>query len=133
MDLHAAVAELAEQLDTIEGLNVYPYPADRVTAPAAMFWLENVEYDLNMARGSDRVTLSLWVAVGRLVDKAAWRKLAGYAAGSGPASVKQVLENGTYTELGSVRVTGCEFGELTVGDVLYLAGRFTVDILGSGA
>ena len=132
MDLTAVVAELAEQLDEIEGLNVYPYPADSVTAPAALFWPENVEYDLNMARGSDRLTLTLWVAVGRAHDKTAWQRLAGYASGSGTASVKEVLEAGTYTELESVRVTGCTFGELTVSGASYLAGLFTVDILGSG-
>ena len=48
-------------------------------------------------------------------------------------SVKAVLEAGTYTAFDSLRVTDCEFEVITVAGVQYLAARFNVDIIGTGA
>lgn len=133
MDLQAVITELSDQLDTITGLNCYPFPADRVVAPAALWWPEDIQFDMTAGRGSDRLTLSLWVATGRVVDESAWAALGAYCDGSGSSSVKAVLEAGTYDEFDSVRVTRCEFGELTVANTPHIAAMFTVDILGGGS
>src|SRR5690606_13007577 len=116
----------------IDRLNADPFEPDSVHPPHAWCLPQEIEYDLTMARGSDRLTIEVIVAVSRTVDEVSWRKLLAYADGTGDRSVKQVLESGSYTELESLQVLRCEFGRVDVGGVLYLAGRFNVDILGSG-
>jgi hypothetical protein len=69
--------------------------------------------------------------VGNVYHKSTRDKISEYAAGSGPKSIKAVLESGSYSF--ALRVTQVEFESVTIGGVDYLAARFTLDIAGQGA
>lgn len=134
MDLFDVSTDLGAALDTIDGLRVFDYWADRITPPAAVVeWPESIAYDAAMARGADRLTLPVLVAVGKADARSAWEQLAAYAAGSGASSVKAAIERHPPISYDSARVTRVEFGVTVVASVEYLAATFTVDLIGRGA
>lgn len=125
---------LGSALDGIEGLRVFPYWAERVTPPAAVVgWPDPLTYDAAMARGADQLDLPVMVLVGKVDSRTARDKVSAYANGSGPASVKAVIEAHQTTAYHSARVTRCEFGVISVAAVEYLAATFTVNLIGKGA
>lgn len=125
--------ELGDQLDTIDGLNVYRWPPDSVTAPGAVVtYPDGLDFDATYQRGFDDITLPIVVVVGKASARAARDKVAAFCAGSGDASVKAVLEAGTYTAFDVARVTGVEFSVATIGTTEYLTATFAVDITGGG-
>jgi hypothetical protein len=71
--------------------------------------------------------------VGKVVDRATRDNVGRWVAGSGPTSIKSVVESGTYTAFDSVRVARIEFDGISIGAVAYLAATFTLDIAGQGA
>src|SRR5690606_40778375 len=96
------------------------------------------EFDSTYGRGMDRVEIPVIVVVGKVSDRAARTRLSRYIAGSGPASVKYVLERAgepvqPYTAIDSLRVTQVDFGVVTIASTAYLAATFTVDIAAKGA
>lgn len=118
----------------IGGLRTYAYPTDSIAVPAAVIaFPESLEYDQTYGRGSDRMTLPLHVLVGRVSDRTAQDDLGAFADGSGAESVKQVLENGSYTALDSLRVMDAQFGTFTVNGIDYLGATFRVDVFGQGS
>lgn len=134
MNLRNVMIELATQLDTIPELNVFSFPADSVVPPAAMvLWPVDVAYDMTYGRGSDRMTLQVVVVVGRRDSESTRDELSAYIDGSGPRSIKQVLESGTYTAFDAVRVIGADIGQWAIGDTPYMAALFDLDIAGDGA
>lgn len=133
MNLADVMDEVGAAAETITGLRVAPYWADRVTPPAAVIaWPDRYDYDATFGRGADRLTLPLIVLVGRVDQRTARDALAAYADGSGARSIKAAVEAGTYTACDSVRVQDCEFSVITVAAVEYLAGTFALDIIGTG-
>jgi hypothetical protein len=113
---------------------VFPYWADRLVPPAAVLaWPEPLAYDDTMARGSDRITLSLFVMVGRFDARTTRDRLSAYLDGSGDTSVKAAVEDGTYTALDSVRVTQATVDSYTSAGIELLGAEFTLDIIGRGA
>jgi hypothetical protein len=134
MNLAAVMDDLGTALATIEGLRVFPYWADRVVPPAAVIgWPDPLTYDATMTRGGDQVELPLIVLVGKPDARTSRDAVAAYANGSGPSSVKAVVEGHAPTAYGSARVTRCEFSVITVAGTEYLAATFYLDIIGSGA
>lgn len=135
MDLGDVMDQVADRLDSITGLRVYPYPPDTVAPPAAIVtYPESIDYDATYARGMDRIPdLRVIVLVGRVSDRASRDAISVYADGSGTQSVKAVVEAGTYTAFDSVRVTGAEFDVISMAGVEYLAATFHLDIAGEGA
>lgn len=134
MVLADVMDELAGQLDTISGLRVFSWPAETVAVPAAVVgYPETVEFDTTYGRGVDHAQLPVFVLVGRGSDRAARDELGAYCDGSGPSSVKAVLEAGSYTAMNHVRVASVAFDAINVNSVEYLAATFTVDIYGSGS
>lgn len=133
MNIATVLSQLASQLATITGLQVYTYPPDSITAPAAAMWPETIDYDQTYGRGVDRMTVHLRVLTGRIDDETAWSKVAEWASGSGTGSVKTVLESGTYSAFDYVHVVDAAFGEFTSAGISYLAAQFTLDIAGRGA
>jgi hypothetical protein len=129
------MTEVADRLDTIAGLRVFSHPVDKIEPPTAIVSLPQIAFDLTYGRGSDRYTLPVILAIGKVVDRAARNNIAPYVAGSGAKSFKQVLEDDTtpYTSLDTLRVQGVEFDVFTWNAVEYLTATFTLDILGSGA
>src|SRR5690606_41488359 len=93
MDLSAVMDELGDRLATISGLRVHRWPPDNITPPAAIVsYPDSYEFDSTYSRGMDRVEVPVAVAVGKVSERAARARLSGYIAGTGPASVKHVLE-----------------------------------------
>jgi hypothetical protein len=134
VDLAAVMDEVAEALRGIDGLRVHAWPADTVDPPAGVVsYPESYEYDATMRRGKDRMTLPIVITVGKANTRTARDRLAAYADGAGPRSVKAVIEGHTYTACGPPRVTGAEFGLVTIGGVEMLGATFSADIAGPGA
>lgn len=125
---------VAARLDTIEGLRVFGYPADDAKPPFAIVdFPDEYVYDETYGRGMDRMTLPVTVYVPRNVDRTLPDQMSAYASGSGPRSVKAVLESGTYTAFDTIRVSRAEFDWPTYAGNQYLAGLFTLDIAGRGS
>lgn len=133
MLLDDVMDEVGEALDTIEGLRVFPYWADRITPPAAIVGFpDSYEFDQTYGRGSDRFVLPVLVLVGQADARTARDSLAKYVHGSGSASVKSAIESHTPTSYDSARVQGVEFGTVTVAGTPYLAATFLINIIGPG-
>lgn len=126
--------ELGDRLDQVDGLRVYRWPPSSVSVPAAVVsYPDLIDFDGAYTRGMDRMTLPVVVLVGKPSDRGARDVIARYCDGSGPASVKQLLDGGGWTAMDSVRVTQVEFTVVTVGTTDYLAATFELDIVGQGA
>lgn len=127
--------ELADALAAIDGLNVPEWGVQRINPPAAIITLpERVEYDAAYQRGADEVPdWTVIVLVARPTDPEARRSIAGYAAGSGPKSVKQAIEAHAYTACGEPRVTSADFDVMSYAGTDYLAAIFHLAISGEGA
>lgn len=135
MDIAAVMDEVAARLDTITGLRVTAFPIDKVNPPHAVVSLPEISYDLTYGRGSDRISLPVVIAVGRQSDRASRDKLLPFVAGTGPQSVKQVLEDDTepYAAFDTLRVVSSDFDVLLWGTIEYLTAGFIIDITGSGS
>lgn len=96
MILADVMQEIADRLDTIDGLRVYGYPADQIQPPAAaVTYPESVDFDSTFQRGMDRIPdLPVIVLVAKPWDRSTRDQIAAYIDGSGASSVKAVLENG---------------------------------------
>jgi hypothetical protein len=126
--------EIGTQLDTITGLRVFDYPPDRIEPPAAIVdYPERIEFDTAGARGSDNMELHVLVYAGRVSDRASRDQLSDYADGSGAASIKAVIEAGTYTAFDTVRVQHVEFDYAAIAGTTYVQAEFFLDIAGAGA
>jgi hypothetical protein len=134
MNLDDVMDEIATRLDTIAGLRCFAWPPGTATPPAAIVSYPNdYTYDETYGRGMDRMTLPVVVLVGRPTDRSTRDALAQYVNGSGAASVKAVLESGTYTALHTLRVMSADFDVYQLGGTDYLAAIFELDIAGQGS
>ncbi|MDG4762430.1 hypothetical protein [Micromonospora sp. WMMD710] len=137
MDVQAIADELGDALKTIAGLTVPEWGVQRVSPPFALIPLpdgEGITYDLTYGRGGDRIEdWPVLVLIDRPARPESRRAIAAYAAGSGSKSVKQAIEDHTYTSCDTVRVTSCEFDVVSYHAVDYLAAMFHLDITGKGA
>lgn len=132
MNLRDVRQEVAERLDTIDGLRCFSYPPLKVVPPAAWTAPESITFDATYGRGSDEIALSIVVVVGKASERSAHDELAAYCDGDGASSVKAVLESGTYDAFDLVRVVGAEFDVVTIAGVDYLAALFDLAIAGPG-
>lgn len=126
------VATVMDQIGTalasINGLRVYDFPPKSAQPPFAFVDMpENVTFDLAYQRGADRATFVVVVAVADVVDRAARDQIATYAAGSGPASIKTVLDAATIGV--SARVASCEFRPVQLAAGTYAGCIFDVDVV----
>src|SRR5258707_7371889 len=105
MDLAAVMDDLGAALATIGGLTGQPYWADRVTPPAAIVGLpDGITFDATYGRGSDTMTLPVFILVGRTTAATARTILAAYCNGSGARSVKAAIEAHAAASYDTVRV-----------------------------
>jgi hypothetical protein len=133
MNLAAVMQAVADRLTTISGLRCFAYPEAQLSPPGAVvLYPESIRFDEAYQRGMDRMRLPVLVVVGKVSDRSARDQLAAYCDGSGAASVKQVLESGTYTAFDVVTVVDVEFDVATLAGTDYLAANFTLDIAGKG-
>jgi hypothetical protein len=130
--------EMARKLRLAPSLagRTYAYPPASVKAPAAIVtYPEDYTFDATYGRGMDRMTGEVVVVVGRPHERQSRDLLTKYVNGSGPESVKALLDGGqgSYDSCDSVRVSGIEFDVVVIGGVEYLGAVFAVDIAGRGA
>ncbi|MES2211417.1 MAG: hypothetical protein V4515_14735 [Chloroflexota bacterium] len=136
MNLTDVAEEIAARLDTIDGLKCWSYPPKEVTSPCAVVLNPEpgaLEYDATYGRGMDRMTLPVLVVVGRADEHSAHKRVRAYCDGSGPKSIKAVLESGTYTSLHTLRVSTAGIDGVVWSKVDYYAALFDIDITGQGS
>jgi hypothetical protein len=135
MNLDDVAGEVQDALKSIGGLRVPEWGVDRVVPPTAIVTLpERIEYDHTKMRGFDRyVDLQVIILLARGNTRTTRAELAEFVAGSGPRSVKAVLDGWTYTSLDTMRVISAEPQVVTFADVPYEAMIFHTDITGRGA
>lgn len=134
MDLGDVMDEIGDQLDTIDGLRVYRYPPDSVSVPAAIVtYPDDYEYDKTYSRGSDGMNIPVVVMVGKVSERTARDRIAGYINPTGPSSVKSVVEAHQFTSCDSVRVTDVDIDVFPMNSIEYLAATFNIDVVGTGA
>jgi hypothetical protein len=136
VNLVALMDELAARLDTVPSLagKTYGYPpAKLASTPAAIVtYPTDGAYDATYGRGTDSMTGVVVVVVGRPTDRTARDRVGGYIAGSGPESMKGVLDADGYASCDGVRVTGWETDVYSIGDIEYLTAVFSLEIYGPG-
>jgi hypothetical protein len=126
--------QVARRLDSISGLHSHAWPVLSVTSPAAVvLYPSTYTFDETYGRGMDRFPLPVAVMVGRTTERTTRDILSGFLSGSGPSSIKEVIESGTYDAFDSVRVTGAEIDVMTMGGVDYWGAVFELDIVGPGS
>jgi len=134
MNLADVMDEVGDLIDTIQGLRVFRHPPSTVTPPAAIVtYPETYTYDETFGRGSDRMDLRVVLLVGKVSDRSARDRIGAYVDGSGPRSIKAVLEADEYTAFDSARVRDVEFDIVAMARVEYLAATLTIDIIGPGS
>jgi hypothetical protein len=134
MDLDAVMDQIASRVDTIAGLRAFAFVPDKITPPSAVVaFPERVRFDETYKRGYDRVSLPIFVLVGRLTDRSARELLIAYCAGSGAKSIKAVVESGTYTAFDDLRVEGIDFNTYQAAGTEFVGAKFMLDIAGEGA
>lgn len=134
MNVDAVAGELVARLETIAGLRCYKGAPASVTPPAAVVFLPGrIEYSQAYNRGVDRLIWPVSVLAGRVADRTVMERLGAYLDGSGSASVKAVLESGTYTSFDSVFVASADTDPETWGDATYAGATFELHIVGRGS
>lgn len=127
IDMSTVMTELGTALATIDGLRVFDFPPASAQPPFAFVNLpESIDYDLTYGRGSDRMTLEVFLGVANQVDRTSRDALAAYASGSGDQSIKAAIEA---ADIGtSVRVTKAEFATIALSSGSYAGITFSVDV-----
>ena len=136
MNLSDVAEEIRARLDTIDGLNAFGAPPGSLTPPAAIVLNPDpgdLVYDATYGRGMDRLTLPVVVVAGGLRDPAANESVRAYCDGTGPRSVKAVLQSGEYQSLHTIRVMTAGVDGLKWGGVDYIVALFDIDITGQGS
>lgn len=124
-DLRTAIAT---NLATITGLRTSPTLPDNPNPPIALVTPISVSFDDVFKRGMQTYTFVISVIVGRVDERTAQNKLDAYVSSTGASSIKLAVESDK--TLGGnafdCRVTEMRnYGELTIGDVIYLSAEFT--------
>lgn len=134
MNVEDVMQAMADRLDTISGLRVYGYPPEEIHPPAAVVsYPDNIAFDETYGRGMDRMQVPVLVLVKKVSARVARTDVTRFMDGAGTASVKAVLESGTYTAFDTIRVTSATVDVVEVAGIDYLAVTFMADIAGSGS
>lgn len=137
MNLAAVMDELAVKLRAAPSLagRTFAYPPATITPPAAIVTYPiDGAFDGTYGRGVDTMTGVVVIVVGRPTDRTARDRIAQYIDGSGPESVKELLDGDEddYASCDGVRVADWETDVYTIGGTDYLAAVFRLDIAGPG-
>lgn len=123
---------IATNLATIPGLRTSATVPDSVNPPIAVVMPNSINYDIAFARtGGDEYEFIVMAIVGRVDERTSQNRLDAYCSGTGTESIKRAIESDK--SLGgkafSLRVTNLRsYNQLTVGDITYLSGEFTVTV-----
>lgn len=136
MDLAAVMDEIGASIQGVEGLEgrTFAYPPPTVTGFAGIVsYPDRIDYDQTYGRGMDKITdLPVLIVVGQATDRGARDRVAQYAVGFGPMSVKAAIEAGPHTSFDDIQVKSCEFDVVTIGAIDYICAMFKMDIAGQG-
>lgn len=135
MRLEDVVADLADGLRSIDGMagRVYDFPPDTISPPAAIIaYPESGTFDGTYGRGMDSLVMPIVVITGRVTDRTARKRLAGFMSGEDGESVKRAIENHTATGYDDARVARFEVDPIVIGGVDYIAAIFDVEVFGQG-
>lgn len=127
--------ELAARGGKIPGMRPFGYPTDNAQPPALIvgFPAAPLQFDETYGRAADRMTVPVWVLVGKPTDRSSRDMLARYVAGSGSHSVKAALETGEPAAFDSCHVLTVEFDVVELAGTPCLTAKFDVDVVGEGA
>lgn len=120
---------IATNLATISGLRTSPTLPDNPNPPIALVTPISVSFDDSFKRGMQTYTFVISVIVGRVDERTAQNKLDAFVSSTGTQSIKLAVESDK--TLGGnafdCRITEMRnYGELTIGDVIYLSAEFTL-------
>lgn len=133
MNVATVAAELADKIDGITGLRVYPYPPDSVTAPAAIIgYPDSIDFDQTYGRGLDSMTIPVYLVIDRNWDRATYERMAAFTAGTGASSLKALLQTKPNVAYATARVRSITHTVIVVAGLEYWVATFLVDITGSG-
>jgi hypothetical protein len=137
VNLADVMDDIANQLKTIDGLQVHPQPPDMATPTAGVVrYPDKIHFDETYGRGVDTMTLGVVIVAGRVVDRATRTELGAFCDGTGPRSIKAVLEGGVdtgaYTAFDGLVVTDVDFVPYAINGIDYVAALFMCDIEGKG-
>jgi len=115
--------------NTFTGDTMYDYPPAQINAPAVAVVLENVEYDSAFG-GSMDATIRIQVFHAAAAVETPEYASMGELADSDDGGFKQVIEDGTYTQGVSVKVTGLsEIGMTNVAGADYFTFSIMVEAI----
>lgn len=123
-------AGLAANIATISGLRVAAEIPDNPSPPIAVIALNNISYDLAMARGTTLYNFTVTLIVGRVAERDAQRKLDAYA-GDGERSIKSAVQSDRTlggSAFDCVLSEMSTLGALNLGEQTYLAADFAVRV-----
>ena len=134
MRLDAVMDEAAAVLSGITGLRVKPYPPENLSAPAGYIsYPLSIDFDETYGRGQDQFTdLPMVLVADKVTVRSARDRVAAWAHGDGPQSVKARMEEHVWTSCDDLTVTSCEFSVETIAQVQYLAAMFKATVVGPG-
>lgn len=133
MNVATVAAELADKIDGITGLRVYPYPPDALAAPAAIIgYPDSIDFDMTWGRGVDSMTIPVYLVVDRNWDRATYTRIADFTAGTGSSSLKALLQTKPNVAYSTARVRSISHSVIAVAGLEYWVATFLVDITGPG-
>lgn len=138
MNLYDVAGEVLTRLDTIVGLRVAGW-GDRAKMPVGLVALpETGIFDETYGRAADRYPdLPVCICLPNPTSRGVLAELSAYTAGSGPKSVKQVLDStdaDPYAACDTFRVKEWSISDETTYDgVPCLTVIFYCDVFGEGA
>lgn len=117
---------LGVALGSITGLRIFDFPPLSAQPPFAFVNLpDQIDYDLTAGRGTDRMTIEIYVGVANVVDRAARDAMASYAAGSGTNSIKAAVES---AEGLAVQARSATFATIALASGSYAGLIVTLDV-----
>lgn len=136
-DVMDEIAVKLRQAPSLAGgrTSAFPIPPASISPPAAIVaYPTDGVYDATYGRGVDTMTGVVVVAVGRPTERQTRDQLTKYLDGSGPESVKALLDGDEddYTSCDGVRVADWDTDVYTIGGVDCLVAVFQLDIAGPG-
>jgi hypothetical protein len=134
----SAIADgLKVRLATINGLRAYSYQPEQLNPPFAYPVLNGVTYHQTMGMGSSvtQYDWSVYVIVGRWVDRVAITNLDGFLSPTGASSIRAALEGdrklgGACSDL--MVSTSANISALEQDDAEYLQVSFSLTIYSEG-
>jgi hypothetical protein len=123
-------AGLAANIATISGLRVAAEIPDNPSPPIAVIALNNISYDLAMARGTTLYNFTVTLIVGRVAEREAQKRLDAYA-GDGERSIKSAVQSDRTlggSAFDCVLSEMSTLGALNLGEQTYLAADFAVRV-----